>query len=111
MKKKKKKKDVEWWVWITSGFYSVTDIQKYVEYIIKIRKTLTGRTSHVLHSLLGAISTVFVVASIQVYINIINNRLIYTKKDGYKLELQASETMTLFSTTKKIKEKTKNKKI
>ena len=36
-----------------------------------------------------------------VYINIINNRLVFKIKDGYKLELQAPETIKLFGSTKK----------
>ena len=38
---------------------------------------------------------------IHVYINRINNRLVFKIKDGYKLELQTPETMKLFSSTKK----------
>ena len=37
-----------------------------------------------------------------VYINIINNRLVFKIKDGYKLELQTPETMKLFGSTKKL---------
>ena len=33
---------------------------------------------------------------IHVYIDIINDRLVFKIKDGYKLELQISETMKLF---------------
>ena len=40
-----------------------------------------------------------------VYINIINNRLVFKIKDGYKLELQTPETMKLFGSTKKLIEK------
>ena len=47
---------------------------------------------------------------IQVYINGITNRLPFKLKDGYKLELQASETMNLFGSTKKFIDKTKTKK-
>ena len=38
---------------------------------------------------------------IHVYINRINNRLVLQIKDEYKLELQTSETMKLFGSTKK----------
>ena len=44
---------------------------------------------------------------IHVYINIINNRLVFKIKDGHKLELQTHETMKLFGNTKKLKQKTK----
>ena len=40
-----------------------------------------------------------------VYINIINNRLVFKIKDGYKLELKTPETMKLFGSTKKLIEK------
>ena len=38
---------------------------------------------------------------ILVCINIINNRLVFKIKDGYKLELHTPETMQLFGSTKK----------
>ena len=38
---------------------------------------------------------------IHVYINGINNGLVFKTKDWYKLELQTSETMRLFDSTKK----------
>ena len=37
---------------------------------------------------------------IHVYINRINNRLVFKIKDVYKLELQTPETMKLFGSTK-----------
>ena len=42
------------------------------------------------------------------YISRINNRLVFKIKGGYKLELQTPETMTLFGSTKKLIDKTKN---
>ena len=41
------------------------------------------------------------------YINRINNRLVFKIKDRYKLELQTPETMELFGSTKKLIDKTK----
>ena len=38
----------------------------------------------------------------------INNRLVFKIKDGYKLELQMPEAMILFGSTKKLINKTKN---
>ena len=38
---------------------------------------------------------------IYIYINRINNKLVFKIKDGYKLDPQNSETMILFSSTKK----------
>ena len=45
---------------------------------------------------------------IQIYINRINNRLVFRMKDEYKRELQTPETMKLFGHTKKLIDKTKN---
>ena len=45
---------------------------------------------------------------IDIYINRISNTLVFKSKDGYKLELQASENMKLFNSTKKLLETTKN---
>ena len=70
--------------------YSVSDIQGYIEYIIKKHETIT--TTPPIH----------------VYINRINNSLVFKIKDRYKLELQTSETMKLFGSTKKLIDKTKN---
>ena len=43
---------------------------------------------------------------IHVYINRINNRLVFKMKDRYKLELQGPETMKLLGSTKRLIEKT-----
>ena len=75
---------------LPDGSYSVSDIQDYIEYIIKKHETLTA------------------IPPIHVYINRINNRLVFKIKDGYKLELQTPETMKLFGSTKKLIDKTKN---
>ena len=45
---------------------------------------------------------------IHVYINRNNNKLVFKLKDGYRLELQTSETVKLFGSTKELIEKTKN---
>ena len=71
--------------------YSVSDIQDYIEYIIKKHETLTT------------------IPPIHVYINRIYYRLLFKIKDGYKLELQTSETTKLFASTKKIMDNTKNR--
>ena len=72
------------------GSYFVSDIQDYIEFAIKQHKTLTT------------------IPPIQVYINIINNRLLFKIKDGYKIELQAPKKMKLFGSTNKIVDKKKN---
>ena len=55
---------------LPDGCYSRSDIQDYIEHIIKKNETLTT------------------IPPIHVYINRINNRLVIKIKDGYKLELQ-----------------------
>ena len=70
--------------------YSVPDIQDYIEYIIKKHETLTT------------------IPPIHVYINKVNNRLVFKTKDGYRLELQMPETTKVFSSTKKLIDETKN---
>ena len=73
---------------LLGGSYPVSDIQDYIEYIIK--KTLNGNPP------------------IHIYTNRINNKLVFKIKDGYKFELQTPETMNLFDSPKKIRDKTKN---
>ena len=75
---------------MVDGSYSVSDIQDCIEYIIKKHETLT--TSCPIH----------------VYINRINNILVFEIKDGYKVELQTPETMKLFGSTN-IKKRTNEK--
>ena len=81
---------MEWRIWKTDGSYSVSNIQEYIESIIIKHETLTT------------------IPLIHVYINRINNRLVFNIKDGSKLELQTPETITLFDSTKKLIGKTKN---
>ena len=68
----------------------MSDIQDYIEYIIKKHETLA------------------IICPIHVYINRINNRLVFKIKDGHKVELQTPETMKLFGSTKKLIDKTKS---
>ena len=75
---------------LPDGSYSVLDIRDYIEYIIRKHETL------------------ITIPPIHVYINRINNKLVFKIKDGYKLELQASEIMKLFGSTKKLIDQTKN---
>ena len=70
--------------------YSVTDIQEWIEYIIKKHETLTT------------------IPFIHVYINKINNKLVLKMKDGYKLELQTPDSMKLFGSSKQLIDKSKN---
>ena len=68
----------------------VSHIQDYIEFIIKKHEILTT------------------IPPIHVYINRINNRLVFKIKDGYKLELEIPGTMKLFGSKKK-KNKRQNK--
>ena len=70
----------------------MSDIQDYIEYVIKKHETLAT------------------ISPIHVYINRINNRLMFKIKDGYKLELQIPEKKKkeLFGSTKKLIDKTKS---
>ena len=71
------------------GSYSVSDIEDWIKFIIKKHGTLTT------------------IPPIHVYINRINNRLVFKIKDGYNLELQ---TLKLFGSTKKLIDKKKRRK-
>ena len=72
------------------GTYSVSDIHDCIEYIIKKHETLTE------------------IPPIYVYLNRIDNRLVFKIKNWYNLELQTSETMKLFVSTKILIDKTRN---
>ena len=56
----------------------MSDIQYYIEYIFKKLVTLTA------------------IPPIHLYLNRIDNRLLFKIKDGYMLKLQIPETMKLF---------------
>ena len=60
----------------------MSDIQDYIEYIVKKHATLST------------------IPPIHVYINRINNSLVFKIEDGYKLELQMPESMKLFGSRK-----------
>ena len=58
---------------LTDGSFSISDIQYYVEYIIKKHETLTENLP------------------VQIYVNRIKNRIVFKIKTGYKLELLTPE--------------------
>ena len=64
---------------LSDGSYSVSDIQDYIGYIIKKQDTLLTNLSTPIH------------------INRINSRLLFKIKDGYKLELQTYETLSMIN--------------
>ena len=78
---------------LPDGSYSISDIQDYFEFIIKKHETLTENPP------------------VQIYPNKIKNRIVFKKKNGYKLELLTLETMKLLGSTKKDVDSDKNSKI
>ena len=75
---------------LPDGSYFVSDIQEYFDYIIKKRQTVTDNPS------------------IRIYVNKIENRIMFKIKTGYYLELLMSETMKLLGSTKSKINKDKN---
>ena len=75
---------------LPDGSYSVSHIQDYIKYIIKNQEKLTTIPPN------------------HVYINRINNRLVFKIKHEHNLELQTPEIMKLFGSTKKLIDKTKD---
>ena len=75
---------------LPDGSYNISEIQDYIEYIIKKHETI-GETVPIL-----------------IYANTINNRIVFKIKRGYKLELLSKETMKLLGSTKNIIDSDKN---
>ena len=75
---------------LPDGSYSISDIQDYLEFIIKKHETLTENPP------------------IQIYPNKIKNRIVFKIKTGYKLELLTHETMRLLGSTKNDVDSDKN---
>ena len=75
---------------LPDGSYNISEIQDYIEYIIKKHKTI-GENARIL-----------------IYVNTINNRIVFTIKSGYKLELLSKETMKLLGSTSSIIDADKN---
>ena len=69
---------------LPDGSYDISEIQDYIEYIIKKHETIGEN------------------APILIYGNTINNRIVLKIKSGYKLELLSKETMKLLGSTKDI---------
>ena len=72
------------------GSYNIPKIQDYIEYIIKKHKTIGEN------------------ATILIYPNTINTRIVFKIKTGYKLELLSKETMKLLGSTEDIIDSDKN---
>ena len=75
---------------LPDGSYNISEIQDYIEYIIKKHETIGEN------------------APILIYANTINNRIVFKIKSGYKLELLSKETMELLGSTKDITDADKN---
>ena len=75
---------------LPDGSYNISEIQDYIEYIIKKHETIGEN------------------APILIYANIINNRIVFKRKSGYKLELLSKETMKLLGSTSSIIDADKN---
>ena len=77
---------------LPDGSYNISEIQDYIEYIIKKHETIGEN------------------APILIYPNTTNNRIVFKIKSGYKLELLSKETMKLLGSTKYIIDADKNSK-
>ena len=75
---------------LPDGSYNRSEIQDYIEYIIKKHETTVEN------------------APILIYANTINNRIVFKIKSGYKLELLSKETMELLGSTKDFIDEDKN---
>ena len=75
---------------LPDGSYNTSEIQDYIEYIIKKHETI-GENVPIL-----------------IYANTINNRIVFKIKSGYKLELLSKETIKLLGTTKDAIDANKN---
>ena len=75
---------------LPDGLYNISEIQDYIEYIIKKHETIGEN------------------APILIYANTINNRIVFKIKSGYKLELLSKETMKLLGSTSNIVDADKN---
>ena len=77
---------------LPDGSYNISEIQDYIEYIIKKHKTIGEN------------------APILIYANKISNRIVFKIKTGYKLELLSKETMKLLGSSKDAIDADKNSK-
>ena len=75
---------------LPNGSYSVSDIQDYLEYIIKKHETFADNPP------------------VQIYVNKIKNRVVFKIKTGYKLELLTEETMQLLGSSRNVIDKNKD---
>ena len=69
---------------LPDGSYNISEIQDYIEYIIKKHETISEN------------------APILIYANTINNRIVFKIKSGYKLELLSKEYDRIMEETQEI---------
>ena len=74
---------------LPDGSYNISEIQDYIEYIIKKHETIGEN------------------APILIYANTINNRIVFKINSRYKLELLSKETMKLLGSTSNSIDQTK----
>ena len=75
---------------LPDGWYNISEIQDYIDYIIKKHETIGEN------------------APILIYANTINNGIVFKIKSGYKLELLSKETMKLLGSASRIIDGDKN---
>ena len=75
---------------LPDGYYSISDIQDYFEFIIKKYETLAKNLP------------------VLIYLNKIKSGIIFLKKTGCKLELLSPETMKLLESRNKVVDKDKD---
>ena len=75
---------------VPDGSYSIAALQNYFEYIIKKHETIAENSP------------------VLIYVNEINNRIVFKIKSGYKLELLSKETMKLLGSSVDIIDSDKN---
>ena len=78
---------------VPDGPYSIATLQNYFEYIIKKHETIAD------------------VSPVLIYVNEINNRIVFKIKSGYKLELLSKETMKLLGSSTDTIDGDKNSKL
>ena len=75
---------------VPDGSYSIAALQNYFEYITKKHETIADGSP------------------VLIYVNKINNRIVFKIKSGYKLELLSKETMRLLGSSANTTDSDKN---
>ena len=80
---------------LSSGSYSVFDIQDCFEYVIKKHETIADTDN----------------PPVEIDVNEIKNRIVFKIKTGYKIELLTEKTMQLLGSSKRVIDKNKNEEL